>query len=83
MGAKMDKIIFIPGRITTDCRVMQCMTFYMYTGLLVDVHTLTMEGAMDIYSVLTHDEVVNPEFSFDLLVTFHLCQCFNLYTSKR
>ena len=68
MGAQRDRVIFIPCRITIDPRVMHCMAFYMYTGLVADVHALTRGGTLSICSVLTHEAVVNPEFSFDLLV---------------
>ncbi len=69
MGSKRDRIFYISKDITQDVRVVECMVFYMYTGLLVDIHTMTEGGNLSITSVLTRESVANAEFSFDLLVS--------------
>lgn len=73
MGAERDSTLFISSSITQDPRVMDCLIFFIYTGLLVDVNTLTKGGVLSICAVLTHEAVVNAEFAFDMLVQRHPC----------
>ncbi len=73
-GAARDRLILIPSAITKDERVAECIVFYMFTGVLVDVHTLTKGGTVSVYDALTHQSVYTPDFEFDLMVSV-CCDC--------
>lgn len=68
-GEKRKLRFVISKYATKEPAVLACLQFYLVTSLLVDVHRLTKEGTVPIAQALTYDDVKNPEFSFDLLVT--------------
>lgn len=67
-----DRVFAIPEHITEDLAVLECLQFYLMTGILVDIQSITQRGSIPIQQALTYQAVKFPEFSFDLLVKYPL-----------
>jgi hypothetical protein len=77
-GAMRDRTYSIPPEITKDDAVMECLLFFIYTGLVVDIKHITKQGTVGIFQALTHEAVARPEFKFDIMVNNDLALSFLL-----
>ena len=74
-GAAPDKTYCIPPEVTEDEAVVECILFYIHTGLVIDVKALTKDWTISIFEALTHETVARPEFTFDIMVYAFLPYC--------
>ena len=71
-GSTLDRTYCIPPEITEDVAVVECLLFFIYTGLVIDINTLTKGGTLSIFETLTHESVASPEFAFDIMVSVEI-----------
>ena len=81
-GAAPDKTYCIPPEVTEDDAVVECIIFYIHTGLVIDVKALTKDWTISIFDALTHESVARPEFTFDIMVCAFRLFCIVIFVAS-